>query len=596
MTDNTADNATNAAPDVGGGAFAYRAFLSYRAADARQAAWLHRKLEEYVVPRALVGTRGEYGIIPRRLGRIFRDRDEARAAERIEQVIAAELARSQQLIVLCTPSAVAPGSWVPREIELFRKQRPDGPIHAVIGSGIPPACFPASLLTKGTDGRIEAPLAADLRPVKAGGADGEDQGLVRLIASLLGVRFDDLWRREERRRRVRRVTRALEIIGIAAAAVGVIALGDFYRTHARVTIGLGPVVDTASDVRVVASEETPNENRSEVLLDEATSKREITRWVPASNVIIRIDGRYPDGAERALSWHLKLKPGFGLSAKRIALAVPAAGEIRAHPGMAYVPAVSWIHGRENESRHNNEPFWIDIKPPTVLEYMARAERLLHAGHLDESHSFLLTARRQSASVDATGLGQLRTLGKDLGDIFGVISQSASPHVSAPGDIVTGLVNLPCDACPAPMTRHEAEVYCRSRGMRLPSALQWELAVRGVDGRVYPWGDRFDSSRANVPGLPAKGGPPPALKPVEDYRGHRSPFGLFDTVGNAGDWVVNDVSSYERVYMGATYRFNPEDATAFRLLPITDSDYLVREVTTRCVATVGRGESIPPGPT
>jgi hypothetical protein len=37
-------------------------------------------------------------------------------------------------------------------------------------------------------------------------------------------------------------------------------------------------------------------------------------------------------------------------------------------------------------------------------------------------------------------------------------------------------------------------------------------------------------------------------------------------------------SYERVYMGATYRFNPEDTTAFRMLPVTDSDYyLVCEI-------------------
>jgi hypothetical protein len=40
------------------GEFKYRAFLSYRAADARHAEWLHRKLEADVVPRALVGTQG----------------------------------------------------------------------------------------------------------------------------------------------------------------------------------------------------------------------------------------------------------------------------------------------------------------------------------------------------------------------------------------------------------------------------------------------------------------------------------------------------------------------------------------------------------
>jgi hypothetical protein len=96
--------------------FKYRAFLSYRSADSRQAEWLHRKLEEYRVPRSLVGTRIAGGLVPRRLGRIFRDRDEARSAERIESANAAELSESQHLIVLCTPAAVAPDSWVPREI------------------------------------------------------------------------------------------------------------------------------------------------------------------------------------------------------------------------------------------------------------------------------------------------------------------------------------------------------------------------------------------------------------------------------------------------------------------------------------------------
>jgi hypothetical protein len=40
-------------------------------------------------------------------------------------------------------------------------------------------------------------------------------------------------------------------------------------------------------------------------------------------------------------------------------------------------------------------------------------------------------------------------------------------------------------------------------------------------------------------------------------------------------------------MGATHRFNPEDATAFRMLPVTESDYLVREITARCVNDSGR---------
>ncbi len=90
----------------------------------------------------------------------------------------------------------------------------------------------------------------------------------------------------------------------------------------------------------------------------------------------------------------------------------------------------------------------------------------------------------------------------------------------------------------------------------------------------------------MPNLPQKGEPPPTLKPVDAYPGEVSPFGLVDTVGNAGDWVTNESSSYERVYMGATYRYNPEDATTFRMLPVTDSDYLFQEIIARCVSDPG----------
>jgi hypothetical protein len=278
---------------------------------------------------------------------------------------------------------------------------------------------------------------------------------------------------------------------------------------------------------------------------------------------------YSDGAERAISWHLTLTPDFKPSVKRIALDAPPTADVLAHPGMAWVPATTWFRGQENEPSRPSKPYWIDPRPPTVAEYLPRAERLASSGLLETEHSFVLTARARSVAVDQTGLGGLRALGKDLGDIFGLISQGSSSVVSAPGDIVVGLVELPCASCPAPMTRHEADVYCQSRGMRLPTALEWELAVRGVDGRIYPWGNRFDATRANVPGLPAKGARLPTLVPVDAHRQHRSPYGLYDTVGNAGDWVANDVSSYEHVYMGATYRFNPEDATAFRMLPVTD---------------------------
>lgn len=192
----------------------YKAFISYSHRDESWARWLQHALEGYRVPRRLVGKPGVFGPIPARLTPIFRDREDLSSASDLTAQIKSELARSESLIVICSPAA-ATSAWVGEEIRYFRNQGKADRILALIVSGDPQAsdsanpCFPPAIL-ESADGRSKQPLAADARQY----ADGKRLALLKIIAGILGIRLDEL-----RRRDAQRATRNLLVYLLLSLAV-----------------------------------------------------------------------------------------------------------------------------------------------------------------------------------------------------------------------------------------------------------------------------------------------------------------------------------------------------------------------------------------
>ncbi|MFB6373255.1 MAG: formylglycine-generating enzyme family protein [Bradymonadaceae bacterium] len=69
--------------------------------------------------------------------------------------------------------------------------------------------------------------------------------------------------------------------------------------------------------------------------------------------------------------------------------------------------------------------------------------------------------------------------------------------------------------------------------RLPSEIQWEVAARGIDRRIFPWGNGFDPMLCHMVDS-VHGRPMPA--PIGTYQYDRSPFGVHDMAGLVIEWT------------------------------------------------------------
>ncbi len=204
----------------------YTAFISYRhkPTDMAVAARLHRLLEHYKIPQAL--RKGG----KKTLGKVFRDRDELSLDSNLTQRLRDALDASDYLIVICTPDT--PDSpWVTEEITYFLKNHAEDRVFTVLADGDPERSFPAAL-TQEFDadgnvihGRTHEPLAANA----AADTDRErlrklDDEFLRLVAPILGCTYDELYQREKRYRRRRRISALCSVAAVIALFAATLAI------------------------------------------------------------------------------------------------------------------------------------------------------------------------------------------------------------------------------------------------------------------------------------------------------------------------------------------------------------------------------------
>lgn len=226
----------------------FGAFVSYRHTDPdrRWAKWLHAQLEAYRVPGRLVASGA-----PERIGRIFRDEEELPASSDLSQRIDEALSSARFLIVVCSPRTPA-SQWVDEEVRRFQALGGADRVLALLIEGDPAQSFPPAL-------RDREPLAADVRP-----AAGESRRVVRktallkLLAGMLGVPYDDLRRRDEERARRRLAWLAGGATGLALVLLGLslFAWNQWQRAERELRVSRAQALAVQAQIAYVTTPES----------------------------------------------------------------------------------------------------------------------------------------------------------------------------------------------------------------------------------------------------------------------------------------------------------------------------------------------------
>jgi len=260
--------------------------------------------------------------------------------------------------------------------------------------------------------------------------------------------------------------------------------------------------------------------------------------------------------------------------------------------MTLIPAGEFLMGSTKEEARNVEKKW------GLTERLLEPETPQHIVYIDAFYidKYEVTNVQYKEFVDETGhqapaiptkgelIAAIKSELKELGGETEEISESQinaniqkhirtlSPWAWENGTYPPGKANHPVVL----VNWNDAQAYANWASKRLPTEAEWEKAARGTDGRFYPWGNDWDSTRCNNAeriALRPLNTLQESLKwfydewenldpveraenttvPVGSYRKGISPYGVHDMAGNAFEWCAD---WYDRDYYSDSPKQNP----------------------------------------
>ncbi len=86
-----------------------------------------------------------------------------------------------------------------------------------------------------------------------------------------------------------------------------------------------------------------------------------------------------------------------------------------------------------------------------------------------------------------------------------------------------------------VTWFDAQAFAEWIGASLPTEAQWERAARGINRRIYPWGDEIPKIRHHANFGKRYNRP----TPVGQFPNGNSPDGIADLAGNVWEWCLDE---------------------------------------------------------